>query len=107
VKNIGQFMKQAQQLQAKMAEMQEKMGNTLVEGSSGGGMVKATVSGKGELKKLKVDPSLVDANEIEILEDLIVAAVNDARSKSEAQMAEEMSKVTGGLQMPGGMKLPF
>lgn len=107
MKNIGQFMKQAQQLQSKMAEMQDKMGATLVEGSAGGGMVQATVTGKGDLKKLKIDPSLIDASDIEMLEDLIVAAVNDARHKSEAQMAEEMGKLTGGLQMPAGMKLPF
>ncbi len=105
--NIGQFMKQAQQIQSKMTEMQEKMAATLVEGSAGGGMVHATVTGKGDLKKLKIDPSLIDVNEIEMLEDLVVAAVNDAHHKSEAQMADEMGKLTGGLQMPAGMKLPF
>jgi hypothetical protein len=107
MKNLGQLMKQAQQVQAKMAEMQEKLAAMEVEGAAGGGLVRATVTGKGELKRLKVEPSLVDPKEVEVLEDLIVAAVNDARGKIDALAAEEMKKVTGGIPLPPGMKLPF
>jgi len=107
MKNFNQLMKQAQQMQEKMADMQEKMGDLIVEGSAGGGLVKVSVSGKSEMKSLKIDPSLIDQDEIEVLEDLIVAAFNDAKSKAEAQMQDEMSKITGGMGLPGGMKLPF
>lgn len=107
MKNLGQMMKQAQAMQAKMAEMQEKLGQLEVSGQSGGGMVTATLNGKSELRALKVDPSLVDPNDVEVLEDLIVAAVNDAKAKVEAQVAEEMKQVTGGLDLPPGMTLPF
>jgi DNA-binding YbaB/EbfC family protein len=107
MKNLGQMMKQAQAMQAKMAEMQEKLGQLEVSGQSGGGMVTATLNGKSELRKLKLDPSLVDPNDVEVLEDLIVAAVNDAKAKVEARVAEEMKQVTGGLDLPPGMKLPF
>ena len=107
MKNLGQLMKQAQQVQAKMAEMQEKLAAMEVEGASGGGLVRVTVSGKGELKRLKIDPSLVDPKEVEVLEDLVVAAVNDGRGKIDALAAEEMKKVTGGIPLPPGMKLPF
>lgn len=107
MKNLGQMMKQAQEMQAKMAEMQEKMGELEVSGQAGAGMVKATLNGKSELRGLKIDPSLVDPNDVEVLEDLIVAAVNDAKVKVEATVAEEMQKVTGGLSLPPGMKLPF
>ena len=107
MKNLGQLMKQAQQMQAKMAEMQEQLGQMEVEGAAGGGLVKAVVTGKGEVKKLKLEPSLVDPKEVEVLEDLIVAAINDARGKAETAAAEEMKKLTGGLNLPPGMKLPF
>lgn len=107
MKNLGQLMKQAQQMQSKMAEMQEKLGALEVEGAAGGGVVRATVSGKGELKRLKIEPSLVDPKEVEVLEDLVVAAVNDARGKIDALAADEMKKLTGGLSLPPGMKLPF
>ena len=107
MKNLGQMMKQAQQVQAKMAEMQERLGSLEVEGAAGGGLVRATITGKGELKRLKIEPSLVDPKEVEVLEDLVVAAVNDARGKVDALAAEEMKKVTGGLALPPGMKLPF
>lgn len=107
MKNLGNMLKQAQQMQAKMAEMQAKMAEMEVAGQSGGGMVKVTLNGKGELRKLKIDPAIVDRDEVEVLEDLIVAAFNDARGKVEAAMAEEMAKVTGGLQLPPGMKMPF
>jgi DNA-binding YbaB/EbfC family protein len=107
MKNLGNLMKQAQQMQSKMAEMQAKMGEIEVEGAAGGGMVKVTVTGKGEARRIKVDPSLVVPDDVEMLEDLIVAAFNDARSKSEAMMQSEMSKLTAGLPLPPGMKLPF
>ncbi len=107
MKNLGQMMKQAQAMQAKMAEMQEKLGQLEVSGQSGAGMVTATLNGKSELRGLKIDPSLVDPNEVEVLEDLIVAAVNDAKAKVEAKVAEEMKQVTGGLELPPGMSLPF
>jgi len=107
MKNLGQMMKQAQQMQAKMAEMQEKLGLMELEGAAGGGLVRATVSGKGEIKKLKIEPSLVDPKEVEVLEDLIVAAINDARGKVDAAAAEQMKELTGGLNLPPGLKLPF
>jgi hypothetical protein len=107
MKNLGQMMKQAQAMQAKMAEMQEKLGQLEVTGQSGAGMVMATLNGRSELRSLKIDPSLVDPNDVEVMEDLIVAAVNDAKAKVEARVAEEMKQVTGGLDLPPGMKLPF
>ena len=107
MKNIGQMMKQAQQMQARMAEMQEQLANIEVTGSSGGGMVQVTLSGKGDARRMKVDPSLVDPGDVEVLEDLVVAAINDAKAKVEAVMAEKMSEVTGGLQLPPGLSLPF
>ena len=107
MKNLGNLMKQAQQMQARMQEMQQKLAEIEVEGGAGGGMVKVTVTGKGDLKRLKIDPSLVDPKEVEVLEDLVVAAVNDARSKADAISVEEMQKLTGGLNLPAGMKLPF
>jgi DNA-binding YbaB/EbfC family protein len=107
MKNLGQMMKQAQQMQAKMAEMQAQLEQIEMTGASGGGMVQVTLGGKGDVKRIKIDKSLVDPNETEVLEDLIVAAFNDAKGRVEAHVAQEMSKVTGGLQLPGGMKLPF
>jgi DNA-binding YbaB/EbfC family protein len=106
MKNLNQMMKQAQQLQQKMAEMQERLNQVELEGTSGGGVVQVTVNGKGEMRKLSIDPSLVDPKEVEVLEDLIVAAFNDGKSKIEAHISEEMGKVTGGLNIPG-LKLPF
>ncbi len=107
MKNLGQMMKQAQQMQAKMAELQARLAEMEVSGQAAGGMVQATLTGKGELRRLKIDPSLAKADEVEVLEDLVVAAVNDARQRADAMVAEEMSKLTGGLQLPPGMKLPF
>lgn len=107
MKNLGQLMKQAQQMQSKMAEMQEKLGEMEVAGSAGGGMVTVTLNGKGEMKGIKLDKSIVDPEDIEVLEDLIVAAHNDAKGKAETAMQDEMQKITGGLQLPPGMKLPF
>jgi len=107
MKNLGQLMKQAQSMQTKMAEIQQKLADTEVSGAAAGGMVTVTLNGKGEMKRLKVDPSLIKVDEAEILEDLIVAAHADAKAKVEAKMAEEMQDVTGGLQLPPGFKLPF
>jgi len=107
MKNLGNMMKQAQQMQERMAELQARLDQTEIQGQSGGGMVQATLSGKNELRRLKIDPSLVNAAEVEVLEDLVVAAVNDARARVEAMVAEEMGKLTGGLKLPPGMKLPF
>ena len=105
--NMGDLMKKAQEMQKKMAEAQEKLAEIEVEGQSGGGMIRVTMNGKSELKGLKIDKSLVDPEDVEVLEDLILAAVNDGKTKAEEKAAEEMSKVTGGMGMPGGMKLPF
>ena len=105
--NIGNMMKQAQQLQKKMAEIQEKLNSIEVEGVSGGGMVKVLASAKGEIKRIIIDDSLMVKEEKEMTEDLIVAAINDAKQKGEAASQEEMKSVTGGLPLPPGMKLPF
>jgi nucleoid-associated protein EbfC len=107
MKNLGQLMKQAQEMQSRMQEMQQKLGELELEGASGGGMVRVTVNGKGEMRRIKIDPSLAEAKEIEVLEDLIVAAFNDAKAKVEARVAEEMQRLTGGLALPPGLKLPF
>ena len=105
--NIAQLMKQAQQMQKKMAEAQAKLDDMTVDGASGGGMVNVTMTCKGEVKKLNIDPSLIDKDEIEMLEDLVTAALNDAKTKADALTEQEMSSVTGGMGMPGGMKMPF
>ncbi len=101
------MMKQAQAMQEKMQEMQAALEGHEISGSAGGGMVAVTLNGKGEMRRIKLDPSLIDPAEPEMLEDLIVAAHNDAKAKVEAHMQEEMSKLTGGLKLPPGMKLPF
>jgi len=107
MKNLGQMLKQAQAVQSKMAEMQDKLAAIELTGASGGGMVKVTLNGKHEMRAVKIDPGLVDPKDTEMLEDLIVAAFNDAKGKVDAYMAEEMAKITGGLQLPPGVKLPF
>jgi DNA-binding YbaB/EbfC family protein len=107
MKNLGQMMKQAQELQSRMNEMQAKLDQIEITGASGGGMVQVTLNGKREMKGLKIDKSLADPEEVEVLEDLVIAAFNDAAAKIEARVAEEMGKVTGGLKLPPGMKLPF
>ncbi len=99
------LMKQAQQMQAKMADMQAELDNTMVEGSAGGGMVKVSATAKGAIKGITLDPSLMNADEREILEDLILAACSDARAKGERVMEARMSEITKGLPIPPGMKL--
>jgi nucleoid-associated protein EbfC len=107
MKNLAGLMKQASQMQAKMEEMQAKLAALELEGTAGAGMVTLTLNGKGDLKRLKIDPKLADPAEMEMLEDLLIAAHADAKRKIEATTSEEMQKVTGGLNLPGGMKLPF
>ena len=105
--NLSNMMKQAQQLQQKMAEAQEKLNSIEVEGISGGGLVKVIATAKGEIKKVTIDESIIKPEEKEIAEDLIVAAINDAKQKGETATQEEMKSVTGGIPLPPGMKLPF
>jgi len=101
------MMKQAQAMQAKMAEAQAELESLLVDGESGGGLVKLTLTAKGELRSITIDPSLLKPEEREILEDLIVSAHGQARAKADEALAEKMKAVTGGLQLPPGLKLPF
>ena len=105
--NINNMMKQSQQLQKKMSEAQEKLNSIEVEGISGGGLVKVVATAKGEIKRIMLDDSIMNTNEKEITEDLIVAAINDAKKKGEIAAQEEMKNVTGGLPLPPGMQLPF
>jgi DNA-binding YbaB/EbfC family protein len=107
MKNIGQMMKQAQEMQAKMAEMQQRLAELEGEGQAGAGLVRATLNGKGELRRIRIDPSLLAADEAEVLEDLVIAAFADAKGKVEAQVQEETSRLMGGLKLPPGLKLPF
>jgi len=107
MKNLAGLMKQAQQMQSKMQEMQAKLESLEVTGEAGAGLVKVTLNGKGDLRSIRIDPKVIDPVDAEMLQDLIVAAHRDARTKIEAVSAEEMQKVTGGMQLPPGMKLPF
>ena len=107
MKNIAGMMKQAAQMQKKMEEMQASLEAMSQEGSAGAGMVTVTLSGKNDLRGIKIDPKLADPDDMEMLQDLIVAAHADAKRKIEAIAAEEMQKVTGGLNLPPGLKLPF
>ncbi len=99
--NINQIMKQAKKMQAKMAEMQEQLGKKTIESSVGGGMVKVVANGKQEILSVKIDPEVVNPEDVEMLEDLILSAVNDALRKSKEMVSEEMAKLTGGLKIPG------
>ena len=101
------MMKQAKQLQEKMQGLQEEVAAMSIEGSAGGGMVSVVMSGKNEMKSVRIDPSLLKPEEAEILEDLLVAACNDARAKAEVALQEKMQELTGGMNLPPGMKLPF
>jgi DNA-binding YbaB/EbfC family protein len=107
MKNLAGLMKQAQQMQTKMQEMQAKLESTEVTGEAGAGLVKVTLNGRNDLRSIRIDPKLIDPADAEMLQDLIVAAYRDAKTKIEAISAEEMQKVTGGMQLPAGMKLPF
>lgn len=107
MKNLGQMMKQAQEVQTRMQEMQERLAQAELSGASGGGMVTITMTGKGEVRRVTIDPSLIVPEDKEVLEDLVAAAVNDARQKVDAFTQEETQKIMGGLQLPPGVKLPF
>ncbi|HWA79103.1 MAG TPA: YbaB/EbfC family nucleoid-associated protein [Acetobacteraceae bacterium] len=107
MKNLAGLMKQASQMQQKMQELQAKLDAMEVEGSAGAGLVVLMLNGKGELKRVKIDPKLAGPDEREMLEDLLVAAHADAKRKIEAVATEEMQKMTGGISLPPGMKLPF
>lgn len=106
MKNIGQMMKQAQEMQTRMAMAQENIAALEATGVSGGGLVEVTVSGKGEMRALKIDSSISNSGDREMLEDLIIAAHNDARNKVDSLVREEMSKVAGGLSLPPGLGIP-
>ena len=101
MKNLTGMMKQAQKLQAKMMEMQQEVGNRTVSAQAGGGMVEAVVNGRQELVSLRIDPEVVVAEDVEMLQDLIQAAINEALNRSREMMAAEMAKLTGGMQIPG------
>ena len=105
--NFNNMIKQAQELQQKMADAQQKVETLEAEGVAGGGIVKDTINGKNNVTSINIDDSVIDKNEKEILEDLIMAAFNDAKEKIQKKIADEMSSVTGGLKLPPGMKLPF
>ena len=105
--DMAKMMKAAQEMQGKMAELQEEMHNIMVEGVSGAGLVKATCSAKGELKGLDIDPSIFNGDDKEVVEDLILAAIKDAQAKASERAQQEMGKLTEGLGLPAGMKLPF
>ena len=101
MKNLTGMMKQAQKLQDRMMEMQEEVGNRTVSAQAGGGMVEAVVNGRQEVLSLRIDPEVVVAEDVEMLQDLILAALNEALNRSREMMAAEMSKLTGGMQIPG------
>ena len=101
MKNLGSIMKQAQKMQAQIAKIQEELALKTVEASAGGGMVTVVANGKQEIVSIKIEPEAVDPQDVEMLQDLVVAAVNEALRKAQEMVAEEMSKVTGGLQIPG------
>jgi nucleoid-associated protein EbfC len=107
MKNLGDIMKQVQDMQSRMQDMQAALEQVEVTGQSGGGLVKVAMNGKSQVKSVTIDASLMLAEEREILEDLLVAAMNDAKAKAEQAMAERMKDVTGGLPLPPGFKLPF
>ena len=107
MKNLSGLMKQASEMQAKVQELQAKLEAIEIEGTAGAGLVHLTITGKGEMKRLTIDPKLIDPAEVEMLQDLVVAAHGDARRKLEHVTAEEMQKAAGGLSLPPGMTLPF
>jgi DNA-binding YbaB/EbfC family protein len=105
--DMAGMMKKAQEMQAKMAEMQDDLQNVTVTGESGAGLVKATATAKGELTGLDIDPSIFNGDDKEVVEDLILAAIKDAQAKATEKAQEQMGKLTEGLGLPPGMKLPF
>ncbi len=107
MKDIMGMMKKAQELQSKMAEFQDSLAGLVVEGRSGGGLVAVSLNGKGELKGVKIDPSLFREDDVEVLEDLLLAAHADAKARVEAEAQAKMQEMTAGLPLPPGMKFPF
>ena len=105
MKNLGGFLKQALQMQSKMAEIQNKLDTLEVEGSSGNGLIRVIANGKGEVKRFHIDPSTLE--DVEMLEDLLAAACRDAKNNADELSSAEMKKITGGMPLPPGMKLPF
>lgn len=107
MKDFGSMMKQAQQLQERMTQLQEQLGALEIEGAAGAGMVTVKLSGKGDLRRVKIDPSLLKPADAEMVEDLIVAAHGDARRRLEARVQEETKELMGDMALPPGFKLPF
>jgi hypothetical protein len=107
MKDLGSLFKNAMKMQEEMAQMNSKLEDIEVIGTSGGGMIKVFLSGKAIVKKINIDPSLINPKESEVLEDLITAAINNSRIKLEERMKEEMGNFTGGMKLPPGLKLPF
>ena len=107
MKDMAKLFQQAQEMQARMGEMQAKMAEMEARGVAGGGMVAVTLNGQNQMRRVEIDPSLLRPEEAEILEDLITAAHNDAKSRLDALLQQEMSKLTGGIKLPPGFKLPF
>ena len=103
MKDLSKMMKQLQQAQSKMQQVQEELASKTVEGSAGGGMVKVAVNGRHELLSIKIDPTVVDPDDVEMLEDLVTAAVNDAQTRADEMARDEMSKLAGGFGLPGMM----
>ena len=107
MKNLANMMKQAQELQSKMSEMRDKVDSIEVKGESAGGMCEVMMSGKGQVNSLKIDPSLFKEENVHVLEDLMLAAFNDAKEKTDRLVQEKMSELTGGIPLPAGFQLPF
>ena len=107
MKDLMGMMKAAQEMKGRMEEFQNKVAEMTIEGRSGGGLVTVTLTGKGEMRSLKIDPSLFREDDVSVLEDLILAAHNDAKSKAEYEMNAKMQEMTAGLPLPPGMKFPF
>ena len=101
MKNMGKMMKQAQQLQTKMMKMQEELAGRTVEGTAGGGMIKAVANGKQQIVSISIEKEVVDPEDVEMLQDLVLAAVNDALNRSQERVSGEMSQLTGGMNIPG------
>lgn len=107
MKQLNNLMRQAQQMQSRMQDMQAKAGDVLMDGAAGGGLVQLTLNGNNQMTAIKLEKSVLDPNEVEVLEDLIIAAFNDAKAKLDKHMADEMAKITGGMPLPPGFKMPF
>jgi hypothetical protein len=107
MKNLGQMLKQAQAMQSKMAEMNDRLAAAEVEGAAGGGLVRVVLNGKCEMKRVAIDPKAVDPSDVSMVEDLVLAAYKDAKTKADALAESEMKAITGGMNLPGGLKLPF